>query len=326
MPENESRWDVIILGGGLAGLSAAIYLGRALRKTVVIDAGKSMAAWEPDVQNYLGFPEGIAGEDLLLRGRKQAERFDVQFIEAEILEASKEGDIFELRSNSAQYRASRVLLATGIYHIPPDINGVPECLGHSMYFCKDCDGYRVQDKSVGIYGWNNDTVEYALAMLIYTPTVAVFTDGHKPIWDSRHEGLLHEYNIPVYANKVDRLKHTAGRIRSMVFDDSAEVVLEALFATRGDIYFNKIAKGLGAKVDEEGQIVVDHCMSTSVAGLYAAGCVTPSNCQMIIAAGEGAIAAQAMNRGLFHDALRNHTLKQVRSHQLKNERTTPLIF
>ena len=326
MPENESPWDVIVLGGGMAGLSAAIYLGRALRKTLVIDSGKSMAAWEPDVQNYLGFPEGIAGEDLLVRGRKQAERFDVQFIEAEILDARKVGEMFELRSSTDQYRASRVLLATGIFHIPPDINGVSECLGHSMYFCKDCDGYRVQDKPIGIYGSNNDAVEYALAMLTYTPTVAIFTDGHKVLWDQQHEGLLHEYNIPVYSQKVDRLKHTAGRIRSLVFEDGAEVVLEALFTTRGDIYFNKIAKGLGAKVDEEGQIVVDHCMSTSVSGLYAAGCVTPSNCQMIIAAGEGAIAAQAMNRALFQESIRSHSLKQFRSHQLKTERTAPVVF
>jgi thioredoxin reductase (NADPH) len=326
VPENDSTWEVIAIGGGIAGISAAIYLGRAMRKTLVIDSGKSMAAWEPDVQNYMGFPEGIDGEDLLRRGRKQAERFKAQFANDEITGARKDGTMFELRGKAGSYRASNVLLATGIFHIPPDINGVSECLGHSMYFCKDCDGYRVQGKSIAIYGWNNQAVEYALAMLAYTPTVAIVTDGHEPQWDAPHAELVREYELPTYSQKIMRLKHTAGKIRSLCLSDGTETVLEALFATRGDIYFNAIAKALGAKLDQDGQVVVDDQMATSVPGLYAAGCVTPANCQMIIAAGEGAIAAQAINRGLFDEALRTHSLRKVRAQQLQTEQIAPVTF
>ena len=95
-----------------------MYLGRAMRRTLVIDSGKSMAAWEPDVQNYMGFPEGIDGEDLLRRGRKQAERFKAQFASDEITGARKEGAVFELLE-SPQLSRFKVLLATGIFHIPP---------------------------------------------------------------------------------------------------------------------------------------------------------------------------------------------------------------
>jgi thioredoxin reductase (NADPH) len=324
--ENDFVWDAISIGGGIAGVSAAIYLGRAMRKTLVIDSGKSMAEWEPDVQNYMGFPEGIAGQDLLRRGRKQAERFKVQFAQDEIVDARKADGVFELRGKARSYRASKVLLATGIFHIPPEINGVTECLGHSMYFCKDCDGYRVQGKAVGIYGWTNQTVEYALGMLSYTATVVIFTDGHESQWDQRHDELVGEYEVPIYSQKIARLKHTGGHIRSLCLADDSEAILDALFTTRGDIYFNAIAKALGAEVDDEGQVLVDDSAATSVPGLYAAGCVTPANCQMIIAAGEGAIAAQAINRALFEDALRTHSLKKVRAHQLASEQTAPVTF
>src|SRR5947207_3313218 len=93
-PAAPTEAEVLILGGGLAGLSAAIYLGRALRSTLVIDSGKSMAVWEPDVQNYLGFPSGISGEELLQRGRKQAERFQARFAEDEITSADKNDGMF----------------------------------------------------------------------------------------------------------------------------------------------------------------------------------------------------------------------------------------
>jgi alkyl hydroperoxide reductase subunit AhpF len=155
-------WDAIIVGGGIAGLSAAIYLGRAQRATLVIDSGKSMAQWEPEVQNYLGFDKGIAGEELLKRGRQQARRYDVQFRQDEIVKAGRRKGAFTLRGKKKSYRSRFLLLATGIFHIPPDINGVGACLGHSMFFCKDCDGVRVRNKRIAVYGANDEAAEYAL--------------------------------------------------------------------------------------------------------------------------------------------------------------------
>src|SRR4026208_1879392 len=98
MDDDDLKREVIIVGAGPAGLSAAVYLGRAKRDTLVIDSGKSMARWEPDVQNYLGFPDGISGEDLIQRGRKQAECFEVDFVADEILNAERADEGFVLRS------------------------------------------------------------------------------------------------------------------------------------------------------------------------------------------------------------------------------------
>jgi thioredoxin reductase (NADPH) len=297
------RAEVIIVGGGIAGLSAAIYLGRAKRDTLVIDAGKSMARWEPDVQNYLGFPKGISGEELLRRAREQARRYRVKFIRDEVIAARPGVGKFFLRGEKGNYICRRLLLTTGIFHIPPDIPGVKPCLGHSMFFCKDCDGYRVQNRNIAIYGWSNDTAEYALAMLAYTKKVVIVTDGRKPRWSRRHHRWIRERHIPIFRKTIRDVRHRDGQIRALVFNAGEDVSIEGLFTTRGDICFSKLAEGLGAKVNKTGEIVVRLDMRTTVKGVYAAGCVTPANCQMIIAAGHGAIAAQAINRNLFEESL-----------------------
>src|SRR3954451_16199210 len=116
--------EVIVIGGGIAGLSAAIYLGRAQRDALVIDSGHSMAKWEPVVGNYLGFPEGVSGEDLLKFVLEQAEVHDVRVAEDEIREIKPSDDGFILRGKMREYRAKRLLLATGIFHLPPEIPGV----------------------------------------------------------------------------------------------------------------------------------------------------------------------------------------------------------
>lgn len=299
--------EVVIIGGGLAGLSAAIYLGRGRRDTILVQSGHSMAKWEADVQNYLGFPDGIDGAELLRRGHIQAARFQVEIVEDEICSLAKDGDTFHVSGGKA-YRAKRVLLATGLTHLPPDIPGVRECLGRSLFFCKDCDAFRVQGKRIVIIGHNNEAADYALAMLLYSASVMIVTNGKEPTWDSDRAGWLAEYRILVRQDRILEVEHHGGRLDSLTFEDGDTVNVEAAFTTRGDVYHSALAEAVGASVDTEGEIIVDAHQRTSVPGLYAAGCVTPANCQMIIAAGQGAIAGQAINRDLFETSLKTHTL------------------
>ncbi len=320
---NQQWREAIIIGGGIAGLSAAIYLGRAERDTLVIDSGHSMAKWEPEVRNYLGFPEGIGGEELLKHGRRQAKWHKVEFANDEIKSVAPRKEGFFLRGRRTTYRTNRLLLATGIFHIPPKIPGVKECLGESMFFCKDCDGYRVRGKRIAICGANNDAVEYALGMLHYSPCVVIATNGEKPCWSRKHAALLKEYEIPVEPEKITGVIHKSCQVQALRFKGAVEVKIDCIFTTRGDIFHTKLAKSLGARLDSDGQIKVDHCMRTSVPRLYAAGCVTPANCQMIIAAGQGAAAAQAMNRDLFEESIANHSLRRFREVQLEEEKTVP---
>lgn len=323
--ERDRPWDAIIIGGGIAGLSAAIYLARAKRSTLVVDEGKSLARWEPDVQNFLGFPQGIAGEELLARGREQARNYGAEFVEERIEELRRAPrNIFHVVSDHGVHEARRVLLATGIFHLPPEIPGVRECVGHSMFFCKDCDGFRCEGKRIGIFGWNDEAVEYALAMLLYSPCVFIFQNGHEAHWSAQYEQRLREYEIPVYSGKVIDVHHRNGEVQWLELEGEVRVEVDALFTTRGDVYHSQLAHRAGAET-KNGEVIVNHCMETTVPGLFAAGCVTPANCQMIIAAGQGATAAQAINRSLFEESLQTHSLHRYRAKQLEECETEPRI-
>ncbi|MBA3961516.1 MAG: NAD(P)/FAD-dependent oxidoreductase [Chthoniobacterales bacterium] len=318
-----AEFDAIIIGGGIAGLSAAIYLGRAERRTLVIDSGHSMAKWEPEVQNYLGFPKGISGEDLLKFGRQQSTHYGVSFADDEIKSVRRRAAGFTLRGGRKSYLTNRLLIATGIFHLPPEIPDVKECLGHSMFFCKDCDGYRVRGKRIAICGANNEAVEYALGMLSYSACVVIATNASKPRWSRKHAKWLREYEIPVHVEKITGVDHRGCQVCGLRLKGGTKVRIDCIFTTRGDVFHTGLAESLGARLDEDGQIEVDHCMRTNVPRLYSAGCVTPANCQMIIAAGQGAAAAQAINRDLFEESLRTHSLRRLREVQREHKRTEP---
>lgn len=301
--------DVLIIGGGLAGLSAAIYLGRSRRNTLLVHSNRSMAKWEADVQNYLGFPDGVDGNELLRRGQAQATRFQVDMVEDEITSLSAGADgMFRAKGQSEVYTAKRVLLATGLTHLPPDIQGARECLGKSLFFCKDCDAFRVQDKRIVIIGHSNEAADYALAMLAYSPSVMLATNGRPPRWDGLRAEWLAEYHIMIRQEAICMVDHEEGRLRGLTFEQGEELLVDAVFTSRGDVFHSELAEEAGAALDAMGQVVVDADMKTSVKGLYAAGCLTPANCQLIIAAGQGATAAQAINRDLFEENLREHCL------------------
>ncbi len=308
MSQSQTPWDAVIVGAGPAGLSAAIYLGRSQRRTIVLHSGRSMAKWEKDVQNYLGFPDGIAGDTLLARGLDQVRRFHIEVREETVQSLRVQGARFFLGGLEQQYEAKRVLLATGLTHLPPEIDGVRECLGHSLFFCKDCDAYRLKGKKVVIIGHNTEAAEYALGMLMFSPAVVICTNGADPTWPKPHDEWIRNEQIPVCIPAITAVAHDDGHLRSLTLASGQSIPLDAAFTTRGDVCHNALATSAGAKLDEEGQIVVDATMRTSVPGLYAAGCVTPANCQMIIAAGEGAIAGQAINRDLFEESLRHARL------------------
>jgi thioredoxin reductase (NADPH) len=312
MNQDPPSWEVIIVGAGPAGLSAAIYLGRSQRRTLLLHSAHSMAKWEQDVQNYLGFPDGIDGNDLLDRGLRQAKRFHVQ-VEEETIESVRPEDAgFSLAGIGRNYHAKRVLLATGLTHLPPEIDGARECLGHSLFFCKDCDAHRVQGKRIVIIGHNAEAAEYALAMLIFSPQVMICTNGSSPTWQAIHHRWLQDAGISVTTASITAVDHVEGALRSLTLASGEFLHLDAAFTTRGDVCHNDLAVSAGTELDQDGQIIVDACMRTNIPGLYAAGCMTPANCQMVIAAGQGATAGQAINRDLFEESLRDNRLPRFR--------------
>jgi thioredoxin reductase (NADPH) len=154
----------------------------------------------------------------------------------------------------------------------------------------------------------------------------ILTNGSEGFWSEQHAEWLKEYQIPVHHGRVEEVEHDEGEIHSIRFESGRRVAVDCAFTMRGDLFHNALAKALNAEVDDEGQIIVTAKHQTSVRGLYAAGCVTPSNCQMIIAAGEGAEAAQAINRDLFEESLETHDLRRIRCHQIEADEIFPEII
>ncbi len=324
--DDERIRDVIIVGAGPAGLSAAIYLARALRDVTVFHHGRAMVTWEPHLQNYLGFPNGIDGAELVARGKVQAERFGAEFIDATIIDVAREDGFLVVNHGQQRWRARRLLLATGIHHRPPDIPGVDECLGHSLFYCKDCDGWRVRGKKLAVLGRSDDAVEYALGMLAYSPRVLIATNDEEPVWDDEHAAWLREHQIPVLEGRIVAVEHIGSEIQALCFEGDRRVAVDAAFTTRGDEYHNHLALSVGCEIDHEGQVLVNQRGRTSVPGVFAAGCLTPANCQVVVAAGQGAAAAQAINRELFEEDLRLGILKRCREVQIAREETLPEIL
>jgi len=269
-----------------------------------------MAKCEPRVENYLGFPEGLRGEELLRLGRRQAKQCNVVFVKDEVKRASVKAQGFLLSGRRHVYHARWLLLATGIFHLPPEIPGVRECVGESILFCKDCDGIRVRGKRIAIYGNNNEAAEYALAMLTYSPHVAIVTNKKRISWNLRHWEWLRKYKIPIHEVRIKHLEHRGKQVSALVAEDTprTRIAVDYIFTVRGEVFHNRMASQLGADLGPDGHIKVDECMRTNVPNLYAAGCITPANCQIAIAVGQGATAAQAINRAMFFENLERHTL------------------
>jgi thioredoxin reductase (NADPH) len=166
----------------------------------------------------------------------------------------------------------------------------------------------VQDKRIVIIGQSNEAAGYALAMLAYSPSVMLATNGKPPRWDADYAAWLAEYRLAVRQERICAVDHQEGQLRALTFEQGEELEVDAVFTSRGDVYHSALAQQAGAALDATGQVIVDSDLNTTVKGLYAAGCLTPANCQMIIAAGQGATAAQAINRDLFEESLREHRL------------------
>src|SRR5436305_7828542 len=125
--------------------------------------------------------------------------------------------MFVLKEKRKTYRARSLLAATGIFHLPPEIPAVKQCLGHSMFFCKDCDGFRVRGKRIAIVGANNEAVEYALAMLHYSSCVIIAPNGDKIRWDKKHAAWLKEYEIPIEPGPIRDVEHRRRKILGLVY-------------------------------------------------------------------------------------------------------------
>ncbi|HEV2146348.1 MAG TPA: NAD(P)/FAD-dependent oxidoreductase [Longimicrobiaceae bacterium] len=304
MPQQQEVYDVVVVGGGPAGLSAALWLARYRRRAVVFDAGDPRNAETWAVHGYPGVPE-VEPYELRRQMKQQALDAGAEF-EAAMVEAveGEEGDFRVRLSDDREFRARRILLCTGLKDILLEVPGFEELWGTSIWHCPDCDGPGVAGLRVGVVGWGRQIAAFSTYLLTWTDRVTVLTHGHSPELPEKSQSALARFEIPIRTEVIERLEGRAGCIDRVVFHTGDSAEFDALFVHIASGPGSTLAADLGCEADEEGILQVDSEFLTSVPGVYAAGDITPGSRLAIRAAYEGVRAAVGIHKSLIPEEKR----------------------
>ena len=299
--EIPSLVDCVIVGGGPAGLTAALYLARFNRTFVLVDAGESRAAWIPTSHNIPVFAEGIGGPEILARQRDHLARYGVAPLIGTVSSVAKEPDCFlsQVRSGDAEtrsIRSRRVLLATGSADVEPDLPDLPNAIQRGMIrYCPICDGYEAAGKRIAVVGHGSRGMGEAIFVArTYSRQVTLLTLGQPMDLNPDQQRRLDEHGIKVVREPVTALEVEDGRVTTMRVG-GAEERFEVLYSALGLTRRSELALALGAEHDEAGAVITDEHSQTSVRGLYAAGGVVRGLDQIVVAMGQAAIAATSIH-------------------------------
>ena len=298
---DEPILDCLIVGGGPAGLTAAIYLARFHLDILVVDGGKSRASWIPCTRNVSGFPEGIEGTELLQRMRDQACKYGAK-IETEFvtkLEREVETGFFVATWGSGSARTRAVLIATGVTNRRPPMDEAlhDDALARGLVrYCPICDGYEVTDKRVGVIGSGSHGVAEAVFIRSYTSDITLIAPDKALSLSAEDQRKLKSAGIEC----IDGPAQAVAISSECIVVDTAEghYTFDSIYPALGSDTHTQLAEMVGAKLSEDQSIVVDRHMRTNVPGLYAAGDVVIGLDQISHAMGQGGVAATAIRNDL----------------------------
>lgn len=291
--------DCLIIGGGPAGLTAAIYLARFHLDVKLVDAGKSRASLIPCTRNHAGFPDGISGQDLIDRMKAQAQKYGVSIESGRITRLDRIEAGFEALWGEGKTTARSVLIATGVKNRRPSMDEAlhDQALADGLIrYCPICDGYEVTDRKVGVIGSDSHGVAEALFLRGYTTDITLIApdkamDLRQKDWEKLESFGIRTLDGPCRAVGVD-----AGTI----FVETAEGTyrFDSVYPALGSDTHSDLAEMAGAKLSASGCILVDAHQRTNVPGLYAAGDVVQGLDQISHAMGEGGVAATTIRNDL----------------------------
>jgi thioredoxin reductase len=292
-----SGYDVVVVGGGAAGLSAALVLGRARRRIAVVDAGAPRNAPAAHMQGFLS-RDGISPADFLAAGRAEATGYGVELIEEQVVSIE---DGFNVRvAGGRVLTARRILVATGIRDELPEIPGVRERWGRDLLHCPYCHGWEVRDRPIGVLGTVPGSVEHAQLLRQWSEDVAFFV--HTYDLTASEKLQLEARGVQIFHGEVAQLVVEDDRLSGVELADGRVIVRTAVFIRPRNVpHADGLLAGLRCEVDESGFVIVDGTGRTSTAGVWAAGNVADPRAQVITAAGAGSAAAIAINADLVQE-------------------------
>ena len=291
-------YDVIIVGGGPAGLSAALVLGRCRRSVLICDAGNPRNIRSHALHGFLT-QDGILPSDFLDLAHADLEQYEtVSFTEWEVVTASRKTPGFTVTLENGEVKeARRLLLATGVVDEIPPIAGIEEFYGTSVFHCPYCDGWEVRDQPLAVYGKGARVAGFAMTIRLWSSRLLVCTDG-PALFSDEDRGLLERHQIPIREDRILRLEGDGGQIEQVIFEGGPPYDCRALFFSTSQRQGSSIAADFGCEFSEKGAVLTGRCETTNVPGLFVAGDASKATQFVIVAAAEGAEAAVEINRSL----------------------------
>ena len=297
----ENNFDVIIIGGSYAGLSAGMSLGRSLRKVLIIDGGKPCNSHTPYSHNFLTH-DGKTPKEISDLAKEQVSKYKtVQFHEGLVNRMARNSENFEVHTASGDlFSAKKIILASGVKDSLPDIPGFAECWGISVIHCPYCHGYEVHGKTTGIM--SNGELGFEFSKIVYnlTKDLKLFTNGSSTLNEEQTE-IFGRNKIGITETEIERIEHENGQIRKVILKDGEEVPLDVLYA-KIPFEQNINTEDLALELTEHGYIKIDHFHKTSVKGVFACGDNTTMMRAVANAVAQGNLTGALVNKELADES------------------------
>ncbi|MFH7016094.1 NAD(P)/FAD-dependent oxidoreductase [Flavobacterium sp. FlaQc-47] len=298
---NKNKYDVIIIGGSYSGLSAAMSLGRSLRHVLVIDSGLPCNRQTPHSHNFITHD----GEKLAIisaKAKLQVEFYDtVEFYQSLAVSADKTDIGFEIKTESGKvFSAKKVLFATGVKDLLPEIPGFAECWGISVIHCPYCHGYEVKKEKTAVVANGDMGFEYAKMISNWTKDLRLITNGKSTLtWEQTQ--ILKKHNVEIIEDEIDAIEHQNGNVQNIIFRNESKISVKAIYFKAPFKQHCTLPETLGCELTEQGLLKVDGFQKTTVPGIFASGDCHIQARSVAMAVSSGSFAGAMINKEIIDE-------------------------
>jgi thioredoxin reductase len=298
---NKNKYGVIIIGGSYSGLSAAMSLGRSLRHVLVIDSGLPCNRQTPHSHNFITH-DGEKPAIISAKAKLQVEFYDtVEFYQSLAVSADKTDIGFEIKTESGKvFSAKKVLFATGVKDLLPEIPGFAECWGISVIHCPYCHGYEVKKEKTAVVANGDMGFEYAKMISNWTKDLRLITNGKSTLtWEQTQ--ILKKHNVEIIEDEIDAIEHQNGNVQNIIFRNESKISVKAIYFKAPFKQHCTLPETLGCELTEQGLLKVDGFQKTTVPGIFASGDCHIQARSVAMAVSSGSFAGAMINKEIIDE-------------------------